>query len=95
MAGNTITIRKMSDEDVSKLKEVAASNHRSMEAQARSILEEYLAGYVAHKIMTTGDLIAEMHRLLEGEGLGPDEDLVPPRDTYMRPVDFDDDDDCS
>lgn len=86
--GNTITIRKMSDENIAALKRAAAENNRSMEAQARSVLEDYLAQYTSHRILTSADLVAEMQRLLDGEGLGPDEDLVPPRDTTMRPVDL-------
>lgn len=86
--GNTITIRKMSDENIAALKRAAAENNRSMEAQARSVLEDYLAQYVSRRILTSADLVAEMQRLLDGQGLGPDEDLVPPRDTYMRPVDL-------
>ncbi|KAB8294363.1 FitA-like ribbon-helix-helix domain-containing protein [Bifidobacterium avesanii] len=84
----TITIRKVPDEQIQLLKDVAAKNNRSMEAEARSILEEYTAQYVSQKIMSSTDLMAEMQRLLDGEGLDPNEELTPPRDPYMRPVDL-------
>ena len=44
----TLTIRKIPDEQIQQLKEVAEKNNRSMESQVRSILEEWLAGTVAH-----------------------------------------------
>ena len=46
----TLTIRKIPDEQIQQLKEVAEKNNRSMESQVRSILEEWLAGTVAHEI---------------------------------------------
>lgn len=93
----TITLRKVPDECVAVLKQAAQDNNRSMEAEIRSVLEEHTAQYVAHHIMSNADLVQEMWRLLDGEGLGEDEDLVPPRNTYdtePRPVDFGGDDDC-
>lgn len=39
----TLTIRKIPDEQIQQLKEVAEKNNRSMESQVRSILEEWLA----------------------------------------------------
>ncbi len=36
----TLTIRKIPDEQIQQLKEVAEKNNRSMESQVRSILEE-------------------------------------------------------
>ena len=38
----TLTIRKIPDEQIQQLKEVAEKNNRSMESQVRSILEEWL-----------------------------------------------------
>ena len=49
----TLTIRKIPDEQIQQLKEVAEKNNRSMESQVRSILEEWLAGTVAHEITRT------------------------------------------
>lgn len=84
----TITIRRVPDEQIAKIKEIAARNNRSMEAEARSILEEYTAQYVSHAIVSNADLVQEMWDLLNEEGLAPEEDLTPPRDVYMRPVDL-------
>ncbi|KAB7788192.1 FitA-like ribbon-helix-helix domain-containing protein [Bifidobacterium cebidarum] len=94
----TITLRKVPDECVEILKKAAKNNNRSMEAEAKSVLEEFTAQYAAHKIVTNADLVQEMWRLLDGHGLDEDEELVPPRNTYdtePRPVDFGDDDDCA
>lgn len=93
---NTLTVRRLSDDCIDTLKQAAKDNNRSMEAEVRSILEDFTAEYVAHQITTTADLVAEMQRLLDGEGLAEDEELCPPRNTYdfgQRPVDlgFDDD----
>ena len=44
----TLTIRKIPDEQIQQLKEVAEKNNRSMESQVRSILEEWLAGTEEH-----------------------------------------------
>ena len=46
----TLTIRKIPDEQIQQLKEVAEKNNRSIESQVRSILEEWLSGKVAHEI---------------------------------------------
>ena len=40
----TLTIRKIPDEQIQQLKEVAEKNNRSMESQVRSILEEWRQG---------------------------------------------------
>lgn len=94
----TLTIRRIDDDVLEKFKEMARHNNRSAEAEARSLLEEVTAEYMARKIMTSADLVAEMHRLLEDDGFDDDEDFVPPRNTYdrePRPVDLGDDHDHS
>ena len=93
---NTLTIRRLSDECVATLKQAAKDNNRSMEAEVRSILEEFTAEWLAHQVTTSADLVEEMERLLGGEGLDGDEQLCPPRNAYdhgPRPVDFVDADD--
>lgn len=95
----TITVRKVPADCLDTLKRMAKDNNRSMEAEVRSLLEDCTTEYLAHRITTSADLVAEMQRLLDGDGLGPDEELCPPRNTYdfgPRPVDLglgDDDDD--
>lgn len=94
----TLTIRRIDNDVLAKFKEIAKRNNRSAEAEARSLLEEITAEYAARKIMTSADLISEMHQLLEDDGCDDDEDFVPPRNTYdrePRPVDLGDDDDHS
>ena len=56
----TLTIRKIPDEQIQQLKEVAEKNNRSMESQVRSILEEWLAFY---------DEIREFMKNMDFEGL--------------------------
>ena len=90
---NTLTIRRLPDECVATLKQAAKDNNRSMEAEVRSILEEFTAEWLAHQVTTSADLVEEMERLLGGEGLDGDEQLCPPRNAYdhgPRPVDFGD-----
>ena len=93
---NTLTIRRLSDECMATLKQAAKGNNRSMEAEVRSILEEFTAEWLAHQLTTSTDLVEEMERLLGGEGLNGDEQLCPPRNTYdhgPRLVEFGDTDD--
>ena len=68
----TLTIRKIPDEQIQQLKEVAEKNNRSMESQVRSILEEWLAGTVAHEITRKTnfyDEIREFMKNMDFEGL--------------------------
>lgn len=87
----TLTVRKLSDECVATLKQAAKDNNRSMEAQIRSVLEEFTATYAAHQIASHVDFITELRALLDGEGLDPDETLAPARGEYdadARPMDM-------
>ena len=59
----TLTIRKIPDEQIQQLKEVAEKNNRSMESQVRSILEEWLAGTVAHEITRSEEHTSELQSL--------------------------------
>ena len=66
----TLTIRKIPDEQIQQLKEVAEKNNRSMESQVRSILEEWLAGTVAHEITRKtnfSDAIREIKKKMDYE----------------------------
>ena len=57
---------------IQQLKEVAEKNNRSMESQVRSILEEWLAGTVAHEITRKTnfyDEIREFMKNMDFEGL--------------------------
>lgn len=62
----------LTDEQIQQLKEVAEKNNRSMESQVRSILEEWLAGTVAHEITRKTnfyDEIREFMKNMDFEGL--------------------------
>ena len=61
----TLTIRKIPDEQIQQLKEVAEKNNRSMESQVRSILEEWLAGTVAHEMTRKTNFYDEIREFME------------------------------
>ena len=61
----TLTIRKIPDEQIQQLKEVAEKNNRSMESQVRSILEEWLAGTVAHEITRKTNFYDEIREFMK------------------------------
>ena len=48
-----------------QLKEVAEKNNRSMESQVRSILEEWLAGTVAHEMTRKTNFYDEIREFME------------------------------
>ena len=64
----TLTIRKIPDEQIQQLKEVAEKNNRSMESQVRSILEEWLAGTVAHEITRKTNFYDEIREFMKNMG---------------------------
>ncbi|PJM74057.1 DNA-binding protein [Bifidobacterium primatium] len=84
----TITIRKVDDGRIALLKREAEENNRSMESQARSIIEDHLAAYVAKRTMNAADFVAEMRELLDGEYIEGDEFDVRDRQDYGRPLPF-------
>ena len=65
----TLTIRKIPDEQIQQLKEVAEKNNRSMESQVRSILEEWLAGTVAHEITRKTNFYDEIREFMKSMDL--------------------------
>jgi plasmid stability protein len=83
-----ITIRQLSDADKQRLRERAAANGRSMEAEAREILRAGLAlgtedvPKPMRADLSWTDAFIEFGRLLGGEEID-----LPPR-TPMRWVDF-------
>ena len=89
----TLTIRKIPDEQIQQLKEVAEKNNRSMESQVRSILEEWLAGTVAHEITRKTnfyDEIREFMKNMDVEGLDKGEHPLSERNSAdsRPPVSF-------
>ncbi|MGR4801011.1 DNA-binding protein [Bifidobacterium adolescentis] len=74
----SITIRRLGDDVLARLKQSAHSHGRSTEAEVRSILEDYTAGYVAHGIVTAGDFFSQIRADLDG-GLNDDELDLPER----------------
>lgn len=79
-----LTVRNLKPEVHRKLREQAAANGRSMEAEARAILEAGVAG-------VTGDVIAALRRFAD-EVQPTDEELAivfPPRSQEpQRPIGF-------
>lgn len=84
----TLTIRRLDDKVVEDFKRIAKKNNRSAEAQARSLIEDFTAGVLAHDIMSNSDLVQEMWDLLGDESLQSDEELAPPRTDDARPIEL-------
>ena len=84
----TLTIRRLDDKVVEDFKRIAKKNNRSAEAQARSLIEDFTAGVLAHDIMSNSDLVREMWDLLGDESLQSDEELAPPRTDDARPIEL-------
>lgn len=85
----SITIRRLDDDVLARLKQSAHDHGRSTEAEVRSILEDYTAGYVAHGIVTAGDFFSQIRADLDG-GLNDDELDLPERrnsEDCPRPAD--------
>jgi plasmid stability protein len=79
-----ITIRKLDDEVKTKLRLRAAQHGRSMEAEARDLIERAVASSDSLSGKSFGEA---MHELFHG--LGWDGSTLPSRDVPPRYVDFD------
>lgn len=84
----TLTIRRLDDEVVDRLKLIAKEHNRSVESEVRSVLEDFTAGLLAHDIVSGADLVREMRELLEGEYIEGDEFDVRDRDDSDRLVEL-------
>lgn len=65
----TLTIRKIPDEQIQQLKQIAEEHNRSMEAEARSILEDWLAKTVAHRSAQKTNFALALRQFMEDEGI--------------------------
>ena len=84
----SLLIRKLPDEVKETLAEAARANGRSTEAQARSVLEEFTASWVAHKMADADFFDRIRDELLDG-GIDESEFQPMPRaKDDMRPVTF-------
>lgn len=79
----SLLIRKLPDETKERLAEAARANGRSTEAQARSVLEEFTAAYVASQA-SDADFFARIRRELLDAGVTND-DFQPRRRSGDRP----------
>lgn len=75
----SLLIRKLPDEVKDTLAEAAKANGRSTEAQARSVLEEFTASWIAHKT-SDADFFAQIREELLDGGIDDDEFQPMPRD---------------
>ncbi|MDF7664350.1 hypothetical protein PT282_06725 [Bifidobacterium sp. ESL0763] len=83
----TLIIHGVPSDQLETLKSAAKANHQSLEAQAKTIIEEAVVAKTHHT--TSEELFAQCRTLLEDGGLGPNEELVPPREKDdARPVSF-------
>lgn len=79
----TLTIRKVPDEQIERIKEIASQENRSMESQVRSALEEWLAARTAKEVARKTNFALELRRMMtqEGcEGFDEEEFHIPSRD---------------
>ncbi|OZG62759.1 hypothetical protein BLEM_0676 [Bifidobacterium lemurum] len=85
----SLLIRKLPEDVKETLAKAAKANGRSTEAQARSVLEEFAASWVAHKASDWEFFEHIRTELLDG-GIDEDEFQPMPRDKneQPRPVDF-------
>lgn len=84
----TLTIRRLDDEVVDKLKYIAKEHNRSVEAEVRSVLEDFTAGLLAHDIVSGTDLVREMRKLLDEDYIEGDEFDVRDHADPGRPVEL-------
>lgn len=80
----SLLIRKLPDEVKDALSEAAKANGRSTEAQARSVLEEFTASWVAHQL-SDADFFERIRRELLDGGIDDDEFKPLPRDPHAQP----------
>ncbi|MBM6699235.1 hypothetical protein H7U32_02600 [Bifidobacterium pullorum subsp. saeculare] len=83
----TLTIRRLDDQIIERLKDEARAHGRSMEAEVRSILEGHTAAFIAHEEMTVGDFFDRIRTALDG-GLRDNELEQPARNDAPRQVDL-------
>lgn len=91
----TLTIRRLDDEVVDKLKYIAKEHNRSAEAEVRSILEDYTAGLLVQREIETTGFYAQLREFMKHEGIEgftEDEFHIPDRaaDVQRPPIDLDD-----
>ena len=65
-AMGTVNVRRLDDEVVSRLKRRAAENNRSLESEARHILEQAVEDGMAEKIRAFRDLSHKLRRQISG-----------------------------
>ncbi|KAB8294629.1 FitA-like ribbon-helix-helix domain-containing protein [Bifidobacterium avesanii] len=75
----SLLIRRLPDEVKERLAEAARANGRSTEAQARSVLEEFTASWVANRACDA-DFFAQIRRdLLDGDAEDENAESLRPR----------------
>lgn len=78
----TMTIRKLDDDTIERFKAIASSNHRSAEAEARSLIEDFTAGRIVRHDMQTSNFYDRVREFMDHndiEGLTDSELPLPDR----------------
>ncbi|MCO6558703.1 MAG: hypothetical protein J6575_04640 [Bifidobacterium sp.] len=85
----SLLIRDINDESLAKLKKIAKKQHRSTEAEARSLVEDFTAGLlVSHEVEET-NFYDELRAYMEKEGIkGIDDFELPLRTETAEPMTF-------
>ncbi|WEV72662.1 DNA-binding protein [Bifidobacterium sp. ESL0790] len=85
----TLTVRKVADETVNKLKTIAKENNRSTEAEVRSIVEDFTAGLLVRKEVEETNFYEDLRNYMKQEGIkGIDDFQLPSRDQTAEPMTF-------
>lgn len=70
---STLTIRKVDDDVAERLKTIARHNHRSVESEVRSLIEDYTAGLLLRREQNAADVMYEIREALGGDYLNDDD----------------------
>ncbi|MDF7664351.1 DNA-binding protein [Bifidobacterium sp. ESL0763] len=85
----TLTIRKVDDETVDRLKAIAKENNRSTEAEVRSIVEDFTAGLLVRQEVEETNFYDDLRNYMKQEGIkGINDFHLPSRDQTAEPMTF-------
>ncbi|MBW3087471.1 DNA-binding protein [Bifidobacterium sp. 82T24] len=79
----TMTIRRLDDDVIEQFKTVAKANNRSAEAEARSLIEDYIAGRLVQRDMEDTNFYDRVRSFMgqhDIEGFTEEEFSVPERE---------------
>lgn len=85
----SLLVRDINEDTFAKFKAIAKKNHRSTEAEARSVLEDLTAGLLVEREMEETHFYDKLRAYMEREGIeGIDDFELPSRDETAEPMRF-------